>query len=207
MISTPSLARQLADAVRGQAVHAGASEPTIRGANWRLATVQSVGTDGTITTTDGIVARRTADYLGAAAGQVVRIGESSTGNWISDGPLGSGSGTWVGISLASGWTTTAGYYTPAYQLLGDGTASLSGMASMSGALAAGTTVATLPAEARPASRVRATVQVAAAAGVGYYGVMTLQPDGTIILGDFDAALPATGSKYAQYDVFGRYRLT
>jgi hypothetical protein len=36
--------------------------------------------------------------------------------------------------------------------------------------------------------------------------MTLFPSGDIQLGDFNPSLSTTGTKYAQFDVLGRYRL-
>jgi hypothetical protein len=191
----------------GAAVQAQAAVATDTAVGVRQATVATVGTDGTVTTTEGYVARRLATYTGPAVGDQVLI-SPGPGGWYAHGRMAAASaGGWVPLTLASGWTAVAGYYTPAYRLNADGTASLSGMATMSGALVAGAVVTTLPAAASPANRVRVTVQVAAASGVGYFGVMTINPDGTVTLGDFNAALPATGSKYAEFDTFGRYRLT
>ncbi|MEU1071948.1 MULTISPECIES: hypothetical protein [unclassified Streptomyces] len=192
----------LADAITQQAVQAGASAPAVRGSNWRLAVVQSVGSDGTITTTDGVVARRQESYGNPAVNDLIVIDVSGAGNWLARGRLAASTGQWTSFSLAASWSANASYYTPAYRLHGDGTASLCGLAQLSGSLADGATVATLPTEARPAKQVRCAVQVA----VGYFGVMTILTTGAIQLGDYSAALPATGNKYAQYDVFGRYRL-
>ncbi|MEU4735026.1 MULTISPECIES: hypothetical protein [Streptomyces] len=196
------IGQEMAAAVQAQAAIA-----TDTPVGMRQATVATVGTDGTVTTVEGFVARRLATYTGPAVGDLVLI-SPGPGGWYAHGRMAAASaGGWVPLTLASGWSATAGYYTPAYRLNGDGTASLSGMASMSGTLAAGAVVTTLPAEARPANRVRVTVQVAAASGTGYYGVMTINPDGTVTLGDYSAALPGTGSKYAEYDVLSHYRLT
>ncbi|MEU3447259.1 hypothetical protein AB0H29_08510 [Streptomyces thermolilacinus] len=191
----------------GAAVQAQAAVAIDTPVGLRQAIVTTVGTDGTITTADGIVARRLATYAGPAVGDLVLI-SPGPGGWYAHGRMAAASsGGWVPLTLASGWTAVSGYYAPAYRVNADGTASLSGMATMSGALAAGTVVTTLPAVATPASRVRVTVQVAAASGTGSYGVMTINPDGTVALGDFNATLPATGSKYAEFDTFSRYRLT
>ncbi|MEU5976396.1 hypothetical protein [Streptomyces sp. NPDC047315] len=201
--SARAVTDRIAAAVRDQAIAASADSPRVRGADWRTATVATVNTDGTIVTTDGITARRLLSYSFPRAGDQVVITQSSAGNWVALAETAAtGAGQWIAFSLASGWAATVGYYTPAYRINDDGTASLSGMASMTGALAAGATVATLPAEARPASRVRVTAQVAA----GYFCVLTLDPGGAITTGDFNPALPGTGTKYSQFDVFGRYRL-
>jgi hypothetical protein len=192
----------LADAIRGEAVRAGGADPAVRGGDWRLALVATVGSDGTITTDDGIVARRLESYRTPAVGDTIRISVSSAGGWTADGRLGQGTGGWVNISLSAGWAANASYYTPQVKLLGGGDASLCGLAQMSGSLASGATVATLPGGTWPAKQVRATVQVA----VGFFGVMTILTNGTIQLADFSGTLAATGNKYAQYDVFSRYRL-
>lgn len=205
--STMRLAAAVSAAVREQAEAVGRETPAVRGSDLRSYTVDTVNADGTITTTDGVVARRLQSYVGPAEDDIVVISRSSSGNYYAHGRLApSSSGLWVPLTLSSPFAATAGYYVPAYRLNLDGTASLSGMASMSGALAAGTTVATLPAGTpgpRPANRVRCTVQVAA----GYFGVMTIEPSGPINLTDFNPALPGTGTKYAQFDVHSNYRLS
>lgn len=191
----------LADAIRGEAVRAGAADPAVRGGDWRLALVATVGTDGTITTDDGIVARRLESYPGPAVGDTIRISVSSAGGWTADGRLATGTGGWVALTLPAGWTPNANYYTPAVKLLGDGTASLCGLAQNPGAVAAGSTVATLPAGTWPAKQVRCTAQIA----VGFFAVLTITIGGAITVGDFSGALPAT-NKFAEFDVFSRYRL-
>lgn len=203
MSSSGSLAAVLADAMRAETRRVGAESPQMHGSDWRLAVVSTVNADGTVTTTDGIIAKRVQGYRGPAVGDTIVVSVSGAGSWIAEGRLASTANGWTTLSLAGGWAPQANYYTPAYRINGDGTASLSGMSSMSGSLASGTTVATLPAEARPAQQVRFAVQVA----VGYFGVMTLTPAGAITLGDFNPALAATGSKYAEFDVASNYRLT
>jgi hypothetical protein len=78
--------RDLAWALKQQAQRAGEQAPSVRGADWRLATVTTVGTDGTVTA-DGITARRLKSYSAPAAGDVIVISQSSSGNWIALGPL------------------------------------------------------------------------------------------------------------------------
>jgi hypothetical protein len=82
-------------------------------------------------------------YLAPAAGDVIVVTVSSVGDWLAAGRMASGSGAWTPFTLAGTWTANANYYTPAYRVNGDGTASLCGLASMSGALTAGMVVATL----------------------------------------------------------------
>ncbi|MFD0078241.1 hypothetical protein ACFVIY_38070 [Streptomyces sp. NPDC127166] len=103
------LAEQLSAAVHEQAVYAGRSTPEVRGADWRLATVQTVNTDGTITTTDGITARRMDSYQGPKLGDQVVITVSGAGGWVCWGRVGTGAG---------GWTS----YTPTFSASGGGAA-------------------------------------------------------------------------------------
>lgn len=101
-----SLGRELADAARKQAVDAGAETPSVRGSDWRLAVVATVGSDGTITTADGVIARRMETYLDPAAADLVAITISGKGDWLCWGRLGAGAG--------SAWTT----YTPTWSTTG-----------------------------------------------------------------------------------------
>lgn len=174
-------------------------------ASWSLATVSAVHTDGTCTlsTPLGTVerVRRLRSYDNPQAGDVVKVARTPSGNWLVVGAQATTNPAWQPLTLASGWTVHSSYYTPAVRLHGDGTASLCGLAQNSGTLTSGDVVATLPAGTWPAKQVRAAVQVA----VGYFGVMTIFPNGTIQLADFSGALPAI-NKFAEYDVMSRYRL-
>jgi hypothetical protein len=203
MTSVPPPAhRDLAWAVKQAARRVGEQSPTVRGSDWRQAIVQTVNADGTVTTVDGIVARRMHTYLAPAVGDVIVVTVSSAGDWLAAGRMASGDGAWTPFTLAGTWTPNVNYYTPSYRVNGDGTASLCGLASMSGALTANMVVATLPAAARPAKSVRVTVQVA----IGYFGVMTIAPNGEITLNDYNPTPPSTGGKYIQFDGLSRYRL-
>ncbi|MFF5285179.1 hypothetical protein [Streptomyces sp. NPDC013171] len=104
------LAEQLSAAVHEQAKHVGRSTPEVRGADWRLATVQTVNGDGTITTADGVIARRLDSYIGAKVGDQVFITVSGIGGWVCWGRPGAG-----GASL---WTP----YTPTFAASGGGAA-------------------------------------------------------------------------------------
>lgn len=106
--------RDLVSALRRQSVKAGAEAPAVRGADWRLATVTAVATDGTITADgiDGI--RRMESYLNPAVGDVVRIDQSSSGNWLAMGRL--------AIAGATNWTP----YTPAWTSTGTAPAVVNG---------------------------------------------------------------------------------
>lgn len=198
----PAVHRDLAWALKQQAQRAGERAPSVRGSDWRLATVTAVGSDGTVDV-DGIPAVRCMPtYSLPAVGDVIVIDQNSAGNWLAWGRTATATRTWTTLPLASGWSRLSPYYEPAYRIWDDGTASLSGLAVMSGTLTSGAVVATLPAEVRPASQVRYTVQII----TGIHGVMTLFPSGNITLGDFTATLSTTGQKWAQYDVASHYRL-
>lgn len=73
--------RDLAWALKQQAQRAGEQAPSVRGADWRLATVTAVGA-GTVTA-DGIVCRCLASYTSPAVGDIAVISQSSSGNWIA----------------------------------------------------------------------------------------------------------------------------
>ncbi|MGW4076025.1 hypothetical protein ACWELB_21350 [Streptomyces asiaticus] len=94
----------LADAIRLQAVTAGAAEPTVRGADWQTATVTAVGA-GTVDC--GVITARCLDsYQGRAAGDRVVIAQSGSGNWICLGRTSSTPSTeWDDYNPI--WTTDA----------------------------------------------------------------------------------------------------
>lgn len=94
--------QSLADELVRQAVAVGASTPDVRGSDWRLATVATVGSSGTVTTADGIVARRLASYMNPAIGDLIRIDISSAGDWTTPGR--------TATTAVRGWTP----YTPTW---------------------------------------------------------------------------------------------
>lgn len=84
----PALAvhRDLAWALKQQAKRTGEQESTVRGSDWRLATVTAVATDGTVTA-DGITCRRQETYQNPVIGDVIAITQSSSGNWLAWGRM------------------------------------------------------------------------------------------------------------------------
>ncbi|MGW9237979.1 hypothetical protein FKO01_19770 [Mesorhizobium sp. B2-3-3] len=94
--------QDLAAALRRRTLQAAAAEPAVRGANWRLATVATVGTNGTVTTTDAIVARRLESYINPAVGDLIRIDVSGAGSWTTPGR--------TATTTPPGWTS----YTPSW---------------------------------------------------------------------------------------------
>lgn len=194
---------QLAQGIAAASRQAGQDDPVVRGADWQTAVVTAVNGDGTVNV-GAIRARCIAEaYPAPAVGDQIAISQSGIGNWIAHGRLATVTRGWTALPLASGWAPFGSpYYTPAYRIWGDGTASLCGLGLLTGSLASGTTVANLPAEACPAAQVRYAVQVA----VGFFGVLTIYTDGHVTLGDFSGTLPTTGQKWAEFDVASHYRL-
>jgi hypothetical protein len=102
--SSHSSTRDLAYALAQRAKRAGEKAPTVRGSDWRLATVSAVASDGTVTA-DSLKVRRMETYQNPLVGDVVVIGQSSSGNWITHGRLSVGTETaWVKPTLATGFT-------------------------------------------------------------------------------------------------------
>lgn len=152
----------LADALQGQVQQASDQIPGVRGADWRLAVVASIGSTGTVTTTDGIVARRAADYLAPAIGDTIVITVSGSGNWLALGKTAAAStaGTWQALSYNGTWAAWgAPYGAPAYRINSDGTVSLSGLARAPASTTTTSTIATLPTAARPPVLVRCTCMI------------------------------------------------
>lgn len=106
--SSHATTKDLAWAVAQRARRAGERAPTVRGSNWRLATVTAVGTDGTVTA-DGLIYRRMETYQAPAVDDVIVVSQSSNGNLIAHGRMAgatASNGAWTAIPLASGFTTT-----------------------------------------------------------------------------------------------------
>lgn len=104
MKSSHATTRDLAYALAQRAKRAGEQAPTVRGGDWRLATVSAVAADGTVTA-DGLKVRRMETYQNPLVGDVVVVGQSSSGNWITYGRLSAGTETaWVKPTLATGFT-------------------------------------------------------------------------------------------------------
>ena len=147
-------AQSMADAIAQLAVEQTAATPAVRGGDWRTATVATLGTDGTITTTDGIPARRAATYEGPLVGDLVRISQSSMGSWIADGRLVPPSGDdWLAPALTSPWANFGSGYQPVrYRLYANGDVAIEGVVGTGATSVSGTsTVFTLPAGCRPAA--------------------------------------------------------
>lgn len=81
--------QDLAAALKRRAVQAAAEAPAVRGGDWRQAVVDTVQA-ATVTTTDGIIARRMDTYTSAAPGDLIAITLSSMGSWLAWGRLADG---------------------------------------------------------------------------------------------------------------------
>lgn len=114
----PAVHRDLAWALKQQATRAGEHAPSVRGADWRLATVTLVNGDGTVAA-EGIPAiRRLETYRNPAAGDLIVIEQASNGNWISPGRTAAATDnqftTFTPVVTGAGsatWATRTGWYT------------------------------------------------------------------------------------------------
>lgn len=106
---TGSSAQEVAAAIRRRAVQASAAAPFVHGADGRLAVVQTVGTDGTVTTADGITARRLEVYRNPAVNDVIVLVMLASGSWVAVGRQ--------APTVAADWTT----YTPTVTNAGSAT--------------------------------------------------------------------------------------
>lgn len=81
----PAITRDLKAALRRQSQRVGEETPSVRGSDWRLATVTAVNGDGTVAA-DGIPAIRCMEsYLLPTVGDVIVIDQNSAGNWLAWG--------------------------------------------------------------------------------------------------------------------------
>ena len=77
--------RDLAHALKQQAKRTGERSPSVRGADWQMATVTAVNADGTVDA-DSIPAIRCMEtYALPTVGDVIYITQSGTGNWLTWG--------------------------------------------------------------------------------------------------------------------------
>ncbi|MDX5563774.1 hypothetical protein PYK79_10965 [Streptomyces sp. ID05-04B] len=145
--SAQGVHRDLAAAVGRKAVRDGQSTPTVRGSDWKLATVTAVNGDGTVDA-DGIEdIRRQATYGAPLVGDLIRITQSSTGNWMAVCPAVPAAGdAWLAPSLTSPWANFGGGFQGArYRRYPDGDVSIEGVVGTGATSVSGTSaVFTLP---------------------------------------------------------------
>ncbi|QCX81283.1 hypothetical protein C9F11_38500 [Streptomyces sp. YIM 121038] len=99
MTSPFSSTRELADAFVHSAQRVGATTPAIRGADWRLAVVTSVGGGGTVVA-EGVTCRCLDSYPQPTIGDLIVITQSSSGNWLAAGRTATG-GLGIGQSVTA----------------------------------------------------------------------------------------------------------
>lgn len=150
--------RGIASSLKRQAVRTGATTPSVRGSDWYRAVVDTVGTDGTVTTTDGIIALRDEAYQAPVVGDIIRVTVSSAGSAVALGRYAgstASNGEWTNIPLLTGFTTPFAIFGPAqYRVItaaGAGRVELRGSVGCSPAVTTQTAFSSaLPVAARPA---------------------------------------------------------
>lgn len=192
--SSHASTRQLAGALKRQASRAGAQDPNVRGSNWWLATVETVGTDGTVVA-DGLTYRRMETYQAPAVGDVIVVTQSGNGNLLAYGRTAgttASAGTWTNIPLATGFTSTHTVFGPAqYRIVtayGGTRVELRGSVDATASVTTQTNFSTaLPTAARP-SVVRTWVgRRNYSADTKGIAVMEIQPNG--VMSVFGSANP------------------
>jgi hypothetical protein len=145
----PSVHRDLAWALRQQAQRAGEQSTSVRGADWQLAVITAVNSDGTIAASGIPSIRRMSRFTDPVVGDTVVISQNSLGNWVAHGKPATSAGEWTPLPLASGFTAVSGYFAPAYRAVGGREVQLRGSANKSTTLVSGDVWAVLPASVRP----------------------------------------------------------
>jgi hypothetical protein len=165
----PSVNRDLAAAIARRAQRVGEEAPSVRGSDWRLATVTAANSDGTVDA-DGIEGIRCMEsYVLPAVDDVIRIDQSSNGNWVAVGRLAASSG-WTNLTLAAGFQNPGHGWIASYLREGRRIWLRGRIGPTAGTIADGATLLTLPsainpgvaaawAVARDASVVPATVRL------------------------------------------------
>lgn len=148
-------AQELAAAIKRRAVQANEAAPTVSGADWRTATVATVQADGTVTTTDGIVARRLVAYQLPVVGDQIVISQSSSGSWLAVGRTAPPTGDdWQAPTLTSPWVNysgAGGFQTARYRKAGQELI-IEGLITSGGSSVSGTSnIFTLPPAYTPAT--------------------------------------------------------
>lgn len=100
--------RDLARALKQQAAATATQE--VRGTPSRRAVVASVGTDGTVTTTDGITALRLGNYANPVVGDVVALAGSASGSWVALDRLAAADGALFKYKTADLGRTTTNFF-------------------------------------------------------------------------------------------------
>jgi hypothetical protein len=179
-VSPQQAAAKLADAIKGQAVKAGTETAQIRRADWRQATVNTVNSDGTVLTSDGITARCLDSYSTPIVSDTIVLTQSGNGNWVALGRICTTTPTWQTPTLGSGWAAgTSTYQALRYRKddLGD-TLIITGAVHSTSSTPAGV-LFTLPAGYRPAVDQRPPCMANAGAVYSGHSLMINHSTGTV----------------------------
>lgn len=153
MKSSHASTRDLAWALKQQAQRTGEQTPSVRGSDWRLATVTAENGDGTVDADDIPDIRCMESYTLPAVGDIIVITQSSSGNWLAWGRTVATDPDWVPLTLAAGYENPGHGYTVSYLREGRRIWLRGRISPTSGTIADGATLLTLPAGIRPTNAV------------------------------------------------------
>jgi hypothetical protein len=141
--------RDLAAALRRQSRRTGEQASSVRGSDWRLATVTAENGDGTVDA-DGIPSIRCMDtYVLPAVDDIIVITQSSSGNWLAWGRTAAYDQGWTNLTLAAGYQNPGHGYTASYLREGRRIWLRGRIGPTAGTIADGATILTLPAAIQP----------------------------------------------------------
>lgn len=150
--STRALGLDFADASLRAATRKSATTPAVRGVSRRQATVATVNADGTVTTSDGTIARRLETYELPVVADSIIITQSPSGDWFTEGrPTQTTGNGWQTPTLTAPWVnyTPGGFQVARYRRVGN-EAIIEGLLDTNGTSVSGTlTIFTLPIGYRP----------------------------------------------------------
>jgi hypothetical protein len=206
-VTTPHAStRNLAGALKRQVQQVGQETPSVRGGDFRQGVVATIGTDGTVTTTDGIVVRRMESYPMPVIGDLIRIDQSSAGGWTTPGRLVAPTGDgWRALTMIGTWVANGGLSdpTPMARITPDGMLELSGMVKGTAVNAsANANIATVPASMIPTWWIRGVAPTSVTLNYARIGIDPVA--GTLQLTNGSVALLA--ASWVQLDsIRGRAR--
>lgn len=142
-------AREYADFQAAEAARSGQNTPSVRGSDWQLATVTAVNADGTVEVDGDMDVRCMDTYALPAIGDVVVIGQNSSGNWLAWGRTATTPQGWTNLTLAAGMTNPGHGWTASYLREGRRIWLRGRVGPTTGTIADGETILTLPAAIQP----------------------------------------------------------
>jgi hypothetical protein len=149
--SSHASTRDLKYAIQQAAKRTGEQAPSVRGSDWRLATVTADNADGTVDA-DGIPDIRCMEtYSQPRVGDLIVITQSSSGNWLAWGRTATAAPDWTPLTLASGFQNPGHGYTASYLRQGHRVWLRGRIGPTSGTIADNATLLTLPAAIQPAA--------------------------------------------------------